>query len=639
MELKSTRLPLYAIATVLFGLKTYLVYRFMFAIELDNFLQEIILFINPFVSAFLLFAISVWFKTDEKQLKYIRYSALIASFIIFANLVFYRQFDDFITLPQLFQGSNMADLGSSILTLIKIYDIFLFTDVLFIWIWSRKNISTLTVTYNRRRKAATLTLSLLLIATNFLIAESSRPQLFTRGFDREYLVRSVGLFNYHVYDIIAHSKAESRRAFADGNELLDVQEYIEENVKQDENSNLYGAAKNKNIIFINAESLQQFVIHNEVNGEEVTPFLNRLINDEDTYYFDNFYEQTGQGNTADSEFLVENSLYPLDRGAVFFTHGGNDFNAIPEIIDDEGYESYVFHSNNKSFWNREQMYESLGIDYFYSEEAFDVTEDNSIGWGLKDKPFFEQSIPYLQSLEQPFYAKFITLTNHFPFDMDEADKSIEPYHSNSDILNNYFPAVRYMDEALEDFYEKLKETGLYENSIFVIMGDHIGISANHNEALSMYLDKDEITPIDQLELQRVPFIVHIPGNGNGKVISEVTGQIDVKPTLLNLLGIDAGYDIQFGNDLFADNRKGYIALRNGDFISEEFIYTNGSCYLIETGEQIDVTEKKDYVIPEREHTLLNACNKINEKVKTELKLSDDLIYGDLFRFINFDKKG
>jgi lipoteichoic acid synthase len=220
--------------------------------------------------------------------------------------------------------------------------------------------------------------------------------------------------------------------------------------------------------------------------------------------------------------------------------------------------------------------------------------------------------------------------------MDESDISLEPYDSNSDVLNNYFPAVRYMDEAIEDFFIKLKETGLYENSVFVVMGDHIGVSANHNKALSMYLDKDEITPIDQVELQRVPFIVHIPGNGKGKVISEVTGQIDVKPTLLSLLGIDAVDDIQFGNDLFADNRKGYVALRNGDFISKKFIYTNGSCYLRGTGELIGVSEEKDYVVSESEHALVNACNEINEKVTTELRLSDDLIYGDLFRFINFD---
>src|SRR5699024_6212095 len=173
--------------------------------------------------------------------------------------------------------------------------------------------------------------------------------------------------------------------------------------------------------------------------------------------------------------------------------------------------------------------------HFFSEDAYEITPENSVGWGLKDKPFFEQSIKYLQSMEEPFYSKFITLTNHFPFELDEEDKSIEPYDSNSNTLNNYFPAVRYADEAMEEFFNHLKQSGLYEDSIIIIMGDHIGISANHNKAMSMYLDKEEITPFDQVELLKVPLFIHIPGHGQGEVQSTLSGQIDLKPTILSLL--------------------------------------------------------------------------------------------------------
>src|SRR5699024_5624758 len=182
-----------------------------------------------------------------------------------------------------------------------------------------------------------------------------------------------------------------------------------------------------------------------VNDQEITPFLNRLIDDEDTYYFENFYHQTEQGKTSDSEFIAENALYPLPRGAVYFTHGQNEYHALPEIIKEKEYYSAVFHANDKSFWNRDQMYANMKFDHFYDKDAFDVTDDNSVGWGLKDKPFFEQSIEYLKELEEPFYAKFITLTNHFPFELDESDRSIDPYDSNSNTLNHYFPTVRYMD--------------------------------------------------------------------------------------------------------------------------------------------------------------------------------------------------
>ncbi|WP_284140400.1 MULTISPECIES: LTA synthase family protein [unclassified Virgibacillus] len=628
MQGKRIQLPLYIIATLLFGLKTYIVYRFLFSIELDNVMQEIILFLNPFISAFIIFALSVWFKRKESQMKYLRYTALLGTIIIFVNLVFYRSFTDFITVPQLFQGSNAADLGKSIWTLIKFYDVFLLTDVAFVWYFSKKHPDRFAVQYPRSGKVFALAMSLVLLAGNFFLAEMERPQLFTRAFDREYLVKNIGLFNYHVYDIIVHSKVKTQRVFADGNELPEITDYVEKNVKSSEKSSLHGVAEGKNVIFIWAESLQSFVVNNKVNGEEITPFLNKLTQDEDTYYFENFYHQTEQGKTSDSEFLVANSLYPLSRGAVFFTHGQNEYHALPELMKQKGYNSAVFHANNRSFWNRDQMYESLGYDEFFDYESYDVTDSNSVGWGLKDKDFFDQSIKYLQSLEQPFYSKFITLTNHFPFELDEEDKSIAAYDSNSNTLNNYFPTVRYLDESIEQFFQQLKQAGLYDNSIIVIMGDHYGISASHNHAMRQYLEKDEITPFDHVQLQRVPFFIHIPNHGKGKVMSEVAGQIDVKPTLLNMLGIKTENDIYFGNDVFQKNRKGYIALRNGDFISDDYIFTSGNCYDRKTGELLEKDEEKS-------NPTASQCEPIGEKVDKELEYSDKIIYGDLFRFMEF----
>ncbi|CAM5496461.1 hypothetical protein [Bacillus safensis FO-36b] [Bacillus safensis subsp. safensis] len=69
--------------------------------------------------------------------------------------------------------------------------------------------------------------------------------------------------------------------------------------------------------------------------------------------------------------------------------------------------------------------------------------------------------------------------------------------------------MRYQDEALK-LSKKMKEAGLYDNSIFVLYGDHYGISENHNEAMGQFLNK-EITPFEEVQLQKVPFVVHIPG--------------------------------------------------------------------------------------------------------------------------------
>ncbi|MBM7569671.1 LTA synthase family protein [Aquibacillus albus] len=627
-----SKLPLYVLASILFGLKTYIVYRFLFTISLDNTMQEFILFINPFVSAFLVFAIAVWFSR-KRQMKFLRYASLIGTIILYFNLIFYRNFTDFITIPVLFQGSNATDLGSSLLALVHLPDILLFLDVLIIWYLSKKREGMVMVHYRKRMKAFVFSLSIAFLIGNYILAEIERPQLLQRTFDREYLIKNIGLFNYHVYDAVLHSKTKAQRVFADGNEMPEIKTYVNEiNEVNNQDTELFGVAKDKNVIFISLESVQSFVINRTVNGEEVTPFMNDLI--ENSYYFKNFYHQTEQGKTSDSEFLVDNSLYPLPRGAVFFTHGQNEYNALPEILKNQGYYSAVFHANNKSFWNRDVMYDNVGYDHFYDENAYQITQENTIGWGLKDKPFFEQSIKYLQSLPEPYYSKFITLTNHYPFDLGEEDASIEPYHSNSKTLNQYFPTVRYTDEALEEFFDQLKQSGQYEDSIIVMMGDHYGISDFHNKAMSMYLDKDEITPYDHVQLQRVPFFIHIPGE-EGKVFEKIAGQIDVKPTLLHLLGIENKGDIGFGNNLFAEERKDFIALRDGSFITDDYIYSKDQCFDRDTGKLLATTSNNELTNNEEEQEE-NVCQPYKSIVQKELSYSDQIIYGDLLRF--YDSK-
>lgn len=617
------------IAGTLFSVKTYIIYRFFLHLNVDNVLQEFILFMNPFMTTFIFITAIVLLVKPRLRIRFILWAILIGSLVIYFNLVFYRSFTDFITIPQLFQTSNFSDLSTSILSLVKWYDVLLFLDVFIVLYISKKTI-TFAHIFSKRKKVFLIMLSFVLLTFNLFLAEIARPQLLERAFDREYLVKNIGLFYYHLYDVGLQSKMRVQKVTADSTDLEKIKAYITNDVRSEEQSALYGIGEERNIIFISAESLQTFVINEQLHGEEITPFLNRLIEDESTYYFDNFYHQTKQGKTSDSEFIVENSLYGLPSGAVFYTHAQNEYYSLSKILNENGYESSVFHANTETFYNRNLMYESLGVNQFFDEESYAITDENKIGWGLKDKPFFAQSMPLLKELERPFYTKFITLTNHFPYDLDEEDRTLAPYESSSKTLNQFFPTVRYMDESIEDFFDMLKAEDLYESSIIVIMGDHNGITANQYKELAPYLNKEEITPYDDIQLQRVPFLIHIPGHKDGETISQIAGQIDVKPTLLHILGIDTSNDIYFGNDLFHDDRKSFIALRNGDFISDDYIYTNEVCYDRETGERLN----KEGEIGWDE----SLCEPIVEQVKAELSLSDNIIYGDLFRFNNFKKK-
>lgn len=604
------------LAVFLLWTKATLLSLFYFDLEIENSMQQLILIISP-ISSLLIFIGIGLFAKGPKRNRAIIWISLIMSLILIGDTAYYSFFDDFVTIPVLFMTQNFADLGSSVKAMISYKSVLAFADIIILILvnifWGKKFFTTDKV------KGKTRTAYYLVAAAVFLVnlgmAETERPQLLTRSFDREYIVKFLGLYNYHIYDMVQQSKTTAQKAMADDSELAGIENFIRAN-DTGVNAELHGKYKGKNVVVISLESLQDFVIGREINGQEITPFLNDFI--KESYYFDNFYHQTGQGKTSDAEFLIDNSLYPLDRGAVYFTNGGNTFTATPAILKKEqNYYTSVMHSNNKSFWNRDMMYPSLGYDRYYNENDYKVTEDTSIGWGLKDQYFFDQSVDKMKEMPKPFYTRMLSLTNHYPFELGEKDLMIEKLKTGDQTVDNYVTTVRYLDESIKQFVEEMKASGLYDNTILVMYGDHYGISENHNRAMSEVLGK-EITPVEHVKLQQVPFFIHLPGQTKGETIHKVAGQIDVKPTILNLLGVNANKtSINFGNDLFSPKHKNFVVFRDGTIVTDKYIYKNEKMYDANTGEELEGQK------PPKEDLA---------KAKKSLEYSNSIIYKDLLRF-------
>ncbi|PHF02578.1 hypothetical protein COF76_04715 [Bacillus wiedmannii] len=601
-------------------LKTYLITRFSFDLKIESSTQELILFISP-LAASLAFVGLALFATGEKRNYIALCINLLLTIVLVGNVMFYDFYSDFVTLPVLGQTSNFGQLGGSIIEILNYKIILAFVDIIFFFILLKKKalvFQTGRVTHPARFVYFLLTIGVFF--ANLHLAEKERPELLTRSFDRVMLVKNLGLYTHQIYDLTLQVKAGSQKALADSSKLQETENYVKAN-QSEPNPNMFGAAKGKNVIVVTLESLQTFLIGASVNGQEVTPFLNEFINE--SYYFDNFFHQTGQGKTSDSEFLIDTSLYPLNRGAVFFTHGNNDYTATPEILRQQGYFTSVFHANNATFWNRNIMYSALGYDRYYNELDYKITPETNLNWGLKDIEYFDQSVDILKTVDQPFYARFLTLTNHYPFTYDEDTKFIEPYNSGNGVFDRYVVTARYLDESIKKFIERLKAEGMYDDSIIVLYGDHYGISEKHNRAMAQFLEKDQITEFDTLNLQRTPLYIHMPGQTEGQTISKPTGQIDIKPTILNLLGINTTNDIRFGHDMFSDEYTGFVVLRDGSFITEKYVYTNNTFYDPITGEIVDLPKKEA-------QALIN-------RAQNELRMSDKIIEGDLLRFSESNK--
>lgn len=634
-RLLNKRLGFFAFASVLFWIKTYISYSLEFDLGVIGPMQHFILAINPIATTVVLFSAALYFKKANKSYIALFVIYFIASFLLYSNILYYREFSDFITINIMVGASSISGgLFASTLAMMRPWDAVYWIDfiaLLVILLWKRTNINKDERPLYKRYAVAMTVFGLALFAGNVALAESDRPQLLVRTFDRNYIVKYLGLNFFTGYDAYQTAQNNQIRASADESDLKDVVDFVQDN-HAEPNPEYFGVAEGKNVITIVLESAQQFLIDYELedeNGElhEVMPFTNSIYHDESTYSFENFFHQTGQGKSSDAEVLAENSLYGLPQGSAFQTLGTNNtFQAAPNILEHEaGYTSAAFHGNVGSFWNRTDTYQSFGYDYFFDADFYDLGEGRTLEYGLKDKLFFHDSTEYIEQLPQPFYSKFLTVTHHFPYPLDEPNVDFPAAQTEDETVNNFFVTAHYMDQAVEEFFNWLKESGLYEDSIIVIYGDHYGISNMRNPHLAPLLgvEEEEWDGYHNAQMQKVPMMFHVPGVDNGEIFDTYSGQVDILPTLMHLLGIETTDYLFMGQDMLSTERDQTVPLRNGRVITPEYSFIGQNIYDTETGDILDDTFTEEE---------LNELYEVRDEARLELSHSDNILMMDLLRF-------
>lgn len=616
-------LGIYLLAVLMIWLKTYITQLTQFNLGVEGTLQQFLLFINPLGSALLFLSVAFLFRGKSKMSMLVIVYTLM-TILLYSNVMYYRFFSDFITLPTIFQTQNFGDLSGGVFALFRPSDLLYFVDVAFlIYLRVAKKEQFKQVKTGFVMPVIAVAFALMISSTNLFLAEKDRPDLLVRGFDRSYIVKYLGMYNYAIYDTVKTAEASSERALADSSDITEIINYTKSNYAEP-NPEYFGLAKDMNVIYLHLESMQTFLIDYELHGQQVTPFLNSLVKNENTLFFDNFYHQTAQGKTSDAEFMLENSLYGLPQGSAFITKGQNTYQAAPSILKDYGYTSAVFHGNGGTFWNRNVVYNQFGYDKFFDASSYDTTDPKNMAeYGLLDKPFFEQSKSLLETLPQPFYTKFITVAHHFPYKMDQELVTIDKATTGDESVDNYFQTARYADEAIEEFFTYLKETGLFENTMVVMYGDHYGISDNHNKAMAQIIG-EEVTPVVNADLQRVPLLIYVPGMEGG-VNHTYGGQIDLLPTVLHLLGVETQNNIHFGTDLLSAEHNEVVPFRKGDFVSPTIYSLDGKYYDRSTGELLDASQ-------------FELADQMKANVEQKLNYSDKVVNGDLLRFYSKDGK-
>jgi lipoteichoic acid synthase len=357
--------------------------------------------------------------------------------------------------------------------------------------------------------------------------------------------------------------------------------------------NYFGFAKGKNVIVVQMEAFQNFTINLSVGGQAVTPVLNQLA--KESFYFPHFFQQIGQGNTSDAEFMSNTSIYPTGVMAMSTGYGDRIVPSMPRLLGENSYTSNTYHINDVTFWDRNRMYPALGFEAYYDKPSFKNDHFNS--FGASDEELYKVGLEKLQALNQqnkPFYAQFVTASSHHPFKVPSQLQRIKmPDSLQGTQLGDYLTAINYTDYALGKFIDGLKASGMWDNTVLVAYGDHSGLQEKDNDP-AWVSEQLGIKYDGQVSRFNIPLFIHVPGE-DGKVVEQVGGQVDIMPTLSNLLGIslkDKGYTA-FGHDLL-NTTQNVVGMRyylpTGSFFNNEILFVPGKGF--EDGTATDIRTKE-----------------------------------------------
>ena len=564
-------------------------------------------------------------KKRTRAIVFLTVHTLLAGLLL-TDIVYDSYFNDVISASVLLYASQLSSLGGSITELIQIkHVLILFFDIplmaLLVFKGSRlRSLEQVAASAERpnlivRRFAlwvVLLPLTLYPLATQAVTIVEDKDGVYSRFFYNKLLVKKLGLINYHLFNTTVVFKEEISKPKPTEEELADMRQWFAQHKPVDRQSPRFGTAANHNLVAVQLESVKNFVIGLKVNGEEVTPNLNKLR--EKSYYFPNYFDQTFQGRTSDGEFTSMASQYPLSSGSIYMSHFQNSFRALPEILSEHGYSTLSAHAFRGDFWNRQQMHQSLGFQSSLFEDDL-ATVGHIVGWGLGDQQFFEQTVEKMAELPEPFMSFLITLSNHHPYDhLPQEYKTLPLGQLEGTLLGDYLNSVHYTDMAVGTLIDRLDEKGLSDHTVLAFYGDHdAGIPF---DAVANLLDIKP-TPLNARLTDKVPLIVTVP-NQEGEEIQTVGGHLDFAPTVLDVLGVEPEFAPFMGSSLFNPPEDKLVISRDGSLVTQRNAYVTSKCYSLENGSEAD----------------LGLCTEWVSRAEKLVNWSDQIIKGDLVPKLN-----
>ncbi|WP_325050461.1 LTA synthase family protein [Cohnella endophytica] len=529
----------------------------------------------PFL--WVVFCMIEWFAKKRKLLYY-TIANLLFTLLYFTVLMYFKYYGIIVTYHAISQADKVTEVGNSTYSLMDPYYLLVFIDIivlLMIPVFMRKNSKKIQMNLKPISRTALSVVFGVSIALCFFSIWPNRASM-----NENKQAEEMGIINYEIYTIFADSTEDEAWT-----EMEDIDQPTIDSLKGVQpvaNPQYFGADKGKNVIIIQMESFQDFLIGLNVGGVEVTPNLNKLA--ADNFHYRNFYTMVGQGTTSDAEFVVNTSMYVPKHEPATQNYVKKALPSLPKLLSNAGYNTATFHTNDVSFWNRTELYSAIGWDKYY-DKSFFGGEDH-VAFGASDEVLFAKSIDELKKMDEsdkPFYAQLITMSSHHPYNIPEDKIRIDlPDEFDNTLVGRYIKSQNYSDYALGKFIDDLKSSGLWDDSIVLFYGDHQGLPVYS-------LDKKEKDLMQELlgheyaypDMFNIPLILHAPGVTYPSRIDKTGGQIDILPTVANLMGVSVANQLHFGQDLL-NSGDDVLPMRHflptGSFITDSDVFVPGISY-------------------------------------------------------------
>lgn len=296
--------------------------------------------------------------------------------------------------------------------------------------------------------------------------------------------------------------------------------------------------KRSNLLIVFAESLESWVLEKKVDGKEITPCLNSLLKEKSTLYAPNVLTQVKGGRSIDAQLMICSGLLPLMSGTYSSLYYDNTFYTLQKAMRGLKHSrSYLLTIDKVSTWNQGAVARSFGTDTIISYHDFKMTEAFGTHKRIGDASFFQQCREKIERGEvwkpgESVYMQFVTYSGHAPFKLPDHLRTITFPASIPEKAADYMTTAHYTDKAIGDFVAYLKTLPQYKETIVVIVGDHEGLASYRQELVGNPACRGLVS-----DKQLTPFIVL--NSPVGMRYDKFMGQIDIYPTLLNLMQLDA----------------------------------------------------------------------------------------------------